>query len=552
MSDLKTVAIIPVRGGSRGIPRKNARLLRGKPLLSYSIEAAMKSDIVDIVYVSTDDDELAEIARRSGAKVLERPQELAEDNVTLDEVIVNATCQIEQGGVAVGQVVTIQATCPLITYHTIDAVCSKQAKEEFDTVLTVVNDTHLGWGYDDDGRLIPLYKERSNRQLLPPFLRETGGVVACFRSVIDSGSRFGKNVGVVEISKAEAIDIDDYFDWWLAEKSLARRTICFNVIGNRQAGLGHVYRALTLADHLIDHDVCFMVNDQSLLAAKLIEQHFYPVMVVEEGKEGETIVKGKYDLVINDILNTDESFVRLLKEAGMSVVNFEDVGSGSLFADCLINAMYNSHPTRQDEGVLHGVRYCCLRDEFYSIEPKQPEKDVKNVLVLFGGTDPNNMTLKCLRWLDSVKDDWKITVITGVGYQNVEEVKKYAASTNHEIEVVCDTSIISGYMAMADLAITSAGRTVFELASLGVPMMVIAQNDREMEHEFARCSVGVKFCGRADELNREVFLGDLQQLLESDMLRAKMREVLLSSGVRDGIYKVIGAIKAVVRQSDRR
>ena len=73
----KTLAIIPVRGGSVGIPRKNARLLRGKPLLAYGIEAALCSEEISAVVVSTEDPELAEIARRSGAEVVDRPAALA-------------------------------------------------------------------------------------------------------------------------------------------------------------------------------------------------------------------------------------------------------------------------------------------------------------------------------------------------------------------------------------------------------------------------------------------------------------------------------------------
>ena len=110
----EVVAIIPVRGGSVGIPRKNARLLRGKPLLAYGIEAARRSRSVSAVVVSTDDPELAEIARRFGAEVLERPELLAGPQVTLDQVIVDAMERLEAAGRRFSHVVTIQATSPLL------------------------------------------------------------------------------------------------------------------------------------------------------------------------------------------------------------------------------------------------------------------------------------------------------------------------------------------------------------------------------------------------------------------------------------------------------
>ena len=250
-------------------------MLAGKHLLAYSIEAAFKANQIDAVYVSTDDDELAEIANRCGARVIRRLDELALDTIGLDAVIINAVEQLEITGIQIKRIVTIQATCPLISAHTIDLTCEKHMKENLDTVLTVVDDRHLCWGVHKSGEFHPLYKERINRQQLPPNFRETGGVVVCSRQTLNTGSRFGNHVGVVEVDKKESIDIDDYFDWWLAEKSLTRKSICFHVVGNHETGLGHVYRALTIADRLIDHDVWFLVSEDSALAGQLIERGFY-------------------------------------------------------------------------------------------------------------------------------------------------------------------------------------------------------------------------------------------------------------------------------------
>ncbi|MGI9592307.1 MAG: cytidylyltransferase domain-containing protein [Myxococcota bacterium] len=279
------VAIIPVRGGSVGIPRKNARLLRGKPLLAYGGEAARRSREVSAVVVSTDDAELAEIARRFGAEVLERPDALAGPEVTLDAVIVDAVARLEAEGRRFETVVTIQATSPLLRPETIDRAVRQRREQADDTVVSVVSEPHLAWGRDADGRLTPLYAARLNRQQLPPRYRETGGVVVCGRAVLAGGSRFGGRVSVVEVAKAEALDIDDHFDWWLVEKSLARRRICFRVVGNREIGLGHAYRALTLADRLIDHDVHFVVTAGHELAAELIRGRFHALTRVEPERE---------------------------------------------------------------------------------------------------------------------------------------------------------------------------------------------------------------------------------------------------------------------------
>ena len=85
---MKIIAIIPARGGSKGIPRKNIRLLAGKPLIAYSIEAALKSRYINKVVVSTEDAEIAEISRRYGVEIIKRPEELAKDeSPTIDAII---------------------------------------------------------------------------------------------------------------------------------------------------------------------------------------------------------------------------------------------------------------------------------------------------------------------------------------------------------------------------------------------------------------------------------------------------------------------------------
>jgi len=124
-----------------------------------------------------------------------------------------------------------------------------------------------------------------------------------------------------------------------------------------------------------------------------------------------------------------------------------------------------------------------------------------------GGTDPNDLTGRCLRWLDTLPGDWRITVVSGLGYPEPDALERFAAGANHPVEVVSNTPIVSRYMARADVAITSAGRTVFELASLGVPMVVVPQNDRESQHVFALESPGVVALPQAGELAKLEFLG---------------------------------------------
>jgi CMP-N-acetylneuraminic acid synthetase len=551
ISGKNIVAIIPVRGGSKGIPRKNARMLAGKPLLSYSISRGLKSKYIDKVFVTTENQKLKEIALKFGANVLDRDELLSHDDVALDEVIVDAVEQIEgQLNYRPDIIVSIQATSPLISSLTIDRAIEKCSNGKYDTVVSAVNDSHLQWGHSNNGAMIPLYEERLNRQLLPKIFKETGGFVVAKRSVLSSKTRFGKKVFLQQISKEEAVDIDDRYDWWLAEKSLIRKKICFHVIGNLKKGLGHVYRALSLADRIMDHEIYFVVNDENQLAIQKINSQFYNSKICAKGKEIDTILESIPDLVINDVLNTNLSYMKKLKSNGISVINFEDLGKGSMLADVVINALFDDHPFLRNYQAHSGIDYCCLRDEFFYTKPKKFSNEVKNILVLFGGTDPENLTKRTLRWLSELHGNWNITLILGLGYpiDKEKDIMSFAQRSSKNIEIINDTNVISKYMREADIAITAAGRTLFELTALAVPMIVIASSTKEFSHSILQSSFGMIPLGYWKNVNKNVFQSTVSDLVNSRLLREKMRGALLRQNVKQGIENVLDIINNVLKQ----
>ena len=541
MNKARTIAVIPVRGGSKGIPRKNARLLNGRPLLSYSIERALACGRFDDVVVSTEDEELAHLAARYGASTVERPMALADDKTTLDDVVVDAVVRYEKlHGCEVGHVATIQATSPLLQSSTIARAVDVCLDEGRDTVLTVVNETHLAWTRGADGALIPDYTARLNRQELPPRYKETGAVVVCSRAQIDAGTRFGENISIVEVDKRESVDIDDRYDWWIAEKQLARKRLVFRVDGYRSIGMGHVYRTLTLADYKLDHDVSFVLRDVSDVAIKLLRSRHYPVVVFEGDAEAEAaaVLSQSPDIIVNDRLDTDLAYMQALRGAFSGrVVNFEDLGDGARLADAVINEMYLEK--KAVPGAFVGHEYVCLRDEFYTTSPKPFAERVGHVLLIFGGTDPAGLTEKTLGWLlPHLDKEVAVTVILGPGKTDTVEIEALCEATPIAVELVRQTAIITRYMARADVAITSGGRTVFELASLGVPMIVVNQNERENTHNFANSAPGVINLGLGTELQKATFLETFSELEASKILRKKMRDSLLMCDLRSGMDRV--------------
>ena len=179
----KILAIIPARGGSKGIPRKNLRILNGRPLIYYSINTCLSSKYIDAVLVSTDDEEIYEISKLYGADAIIRPPHLAEDTTTLDPVVYHATHSFEElKGKKYDYVVTIQPTSPLLTSETLDAAIEEISLKEYDTLIAGSEKRHLYW-IKEENRFIPMYSERKNRQQLSPIYQETGAFLITKRGL---------------------------------------------------------------------------------------------------------------------------------------------------------------------------------------------------------------------------------------------------------------------------------------------------------------------------------------------------------------------------------
>ncbi len=539
MAKRNIAAIIPARGGSKGIPRKNVRFLAGRPLIAYAIDNALRSRHIDTVIVSTDDEEIAGIAEASGARALRRPPELAADDVPLDPVIHHAVATLEQEtGAAFDLVVTLQPTSPLLMAETIDTAIDRLVAGGKDTLISVVDDRHLSWTVRD-GRYIPAYTERKNRQYLPPNFRETGGIVVTRREFVTPASRFGPAIDLLPVPREQAVDIDHQMDWWIAEKLLRRRRLLIRAAGYQDIGLGHVYRTLLLAGRLIDHEILFAVDGDHDLALEMIEGSFYPYRSFSGEAAFEALVDDyRPDIVINDILDTEVDYVQRLRDRGVFVVNFEDMGDGAAQADIVINALYEKKLPL--DNYHWGQRYYCLREEFFLVDKKDIAPTVGEILLTFGGTDANDYSARVLALIGGMGlRDLRVTVIAGRGYQKRDQLEALARSLDLEVEILQDVKTISQYMRRADIIFTSAGRTVYEIASIGTPVIVLAQNNRELLHTFARSSNGIINLGLGTEVKDEEITKTLRRLIDDVDLRRKCNRLMLENDLRSGIDNVL-------------
>lgn len=545
----KILVVIPARGGSKGIPRKNIRLLDNKPLISYSIDIAKSSEYVDDVVVTTDDSEIALLSEKFGASVIRRSEELSGDEIPLDPVVYDAVVKKEK--LALDEydiVITFQPTSPLLKTSTLDKAIEKFEDFAVDSVLSVVDDRHLSWGYDENNqRYFPNYVERKNRQFLPKDFRETGAILATRRQFVNETSRLGANLDLIEVSREESVDIDNYEDWWIAENYLQKKRIAIVVNAYDEIGTGHVYRCLSIASKVVFHDVLFLLDERYQLGIDIVTNYNYPFRLYD----GEDDLMNKLreynpQMVINDILDTSNEYISVLKDEGYFVVNFEDLGTGTLVADVVFDALYE-HEIGEQNNIFTGHKYYILKDEFYFQPQKIITQQVNNILITFGGTDPNNFTEKVIDSILATSYDGRINVIVGLGYNGLEDlIEKY--ESNQSIQIYKNVSNISEFMFKADIIFTSAGRTMYEICSLGVPAICLCQNDRELTHVFANENNGFINMGLGEALEKQDIIDQFLKLVNDYELRMEMNQKMLTIDLKGGFDNIWSIIREEYRK----
>jgi CMP-N-acetylneuraminic acid synthetase len=226
---IRVLGLIPARGGSKGVARKNVRHLRGKPLLCYTAEAALASSRLARVVLSTEDVEIAEVGRSCGLEVpFLRPQHLAHDDTPMLPVVQHALGELEAAGDRFDAVCLLQPTNPLRRAVDVDACIDLLEQTSADAVMTVrpvPHEYNPYWVYfqRDDGSLYLATGDAapiSSRQALPPAFHRDGSVYVIRRNVVmDQNSLYGgSTVGLR--TDTEVVNIDDLEDWARAERLL--------------------------------------------------------------------------------------------------------------------------------------------------------------------------------------------------------------------------------------------------------------------------------------------------------------------------------------------
>ena len=501
------LCIIPARGISTGLPKKNFKKIDGKPLVGHTVESAIESERINTVIVSTESKELGEITKEYGAEVpFLRPADLSEPDVLLNDVIKHAVSELIDQGYSITDetpLVVLQPNVPFTRPEDIDTAINEYERNGRRAIISVIEEREFFWQSTND-HLEPFHDKRVFRTELEPLYRETGSIYVTNRSILADGDRVGEAPSYVVTDELSAFKIDSLVDFWLAEKIKQGPDIVFRVDGGGEIGMGHIYRCITLARELetvLRSNITFVTSHRYNGGIEKLRSADFDVVVTEESETFKYIKSVDPDIIFIDILDTLDNHIRDLRKTTAAVINLEDLGDGAKYADYVINALYESDSDKQNQ--FFGAEYVVVEQEFYE-HRSEIRPDVENVLLTFGGSDPSNLSTKVLKEIGSTELPYQFKLVLGPDFPHDAKLGELPDEIMSKVKIIRNSTNMSELMGWADMAICSGGRTAYELAATGTPAIVIAHNDREAERMQDLDTFGaVSFFGKADELKAE-------------------------------------------------
>ncbi len=507
--------VIPAIKKNAVIPDQLVKRLAGVTLMERALNTARACAPGEDIVVLTDSQEISLICERAGV----RHSWNRDLRFTSLDIVGEMRGLLENLSRDYEHCLILRASCPLLTWVDMEDAWRRYRESGADSLVTVRSVRQRIWRAQGDS-MESLLEGAGGDDGERSYLVESRALIilrlALLRGDATAAGGRGPWRVIPYFLDERAIEIQNYQDWWICERLLERRHVVLVVAGCPAIGMGHIFRALMLAHEITSHKITFVCTRESELAVESVARKDYRVVRQGDGELADTVLALRPDLVVNDILDTGAAYMERLRAGGVRCVNFEDEGPGAPLADLVINALYERGAST--ERLRCGPDYFCLRDEFLNARRNPLRPQTRTVLVTFGGTDHSDATRRVLDIIEPICRAFGIAirVVAGPGYAHKESTEARVRELgNPLLEFTWATNVMSRMMEGADLAICSAGRTVYELAHMRVPGMVLAHHEREARHAFARPRNGFAFVGILDRVDdtriRNVFLALLKQ-----------------------------------------
>jgi len=587
---MRTVAIIQARMGSTRLPGKVLSPLVGKPVLWHIVHRLHRCRTVDAIAVATSDkksdDAIEAFALKEGVQIVRGPE---------DNVLARYALAAEKLNPDI--IVRITGDAPLIDPVTIDRLVEKIIQDNLDFCVGDPELPSIHEGFDpfsnralrklmDEATDDPVAREHVTAYFKehPEFVRI--GYLAPEPSCLFSGARISVDTPAdlhfleeiysrLDVPAGEA-DIRDVVGLLRSEPELiminthiyqkkpSERSlkVLFRCDGDTELGLGHVYRCLALAEEFREGQGCGVVfaMERGLQGFELVRQAGY-LTELKPDDETEGIwlrrVVGNLepDVVVLDLrTDLEAGNIDQWRARGVLVITIDDPSDRRLACDL---AFFSPTPQLEEVDwsgstceVLAGWDWVLLRREF-----GRRHEPVKNsppmVLVTMGGSDPEGMTLKATKALESLKEDFRTVVVLGPAFNHHEAFQRFLSGAGRSFEVRENVDDMSTLMAEADLALASFGQTAYELAAMGLPAIYLClTRDHEASAQaFVRAGVA-KSLGWHRSVTAAGVAQSVRSLLDKHELRRRMAESTVDLVDGRGAAMIAKRVVAEVRQRD--
>jgi spore coat polysaccharide biosynthesis predicted glycosyltransferase SpsG len=288
----------------------------------------------------------------------------------------------------------------------------------------------------------------------------------------------------------------------------------------------------------VDHDVRFLLRQCDDFAVDACRERGFEFRLETDLLEDLAAFGAATDrkVVVNDVLDTNATDLALQRAAGYRVVCIEDLGAGLRLADLVINALYHPPDSPVSASAMWGAKWAPLRWEFLNLPPRRTTEHGRRVLVTLGGTDPSRLAPRLA--MAFAETDLDVTFVLGAAVPHV---------LVEGITVKSNISSMASEMLAADVVVTSAGRTVYEAAATGTPVVVVAQNAREAAHSHLTPDTGVVFLGLGSLVDENAVVAVTNRLLSNPGLRSEISARLRASIDSHGAERIADQIDLILR-----
>lgn len=315
--------------------------------------------------------------------------------------------------------------------------------------------------------------------------------------------------------------------------------IVFRLDATKKIGIGHMMRCMALAEELIRRkEKCYffsMITSNELInqlkKRKIIVEKINEINTFKEEMKNLLIFckKKKIDWVVTDHYKINSEYTKAIKNGEFKLLSIDDIAQTFYYSDIVVNQNINAN-NLEIEGTEHtkfllGTKYAMIRDELLKREMKKYNDPVRKILITLGGTDKDNLTLKIIKNIEEINGEAELIVISGPYNPHYNELKKFADNASKKIDIISSPQSMLDIYLESDIAISAGGTSCYELAYFGIPNIIIAIADNQLNiaKEFDKKNVSI-YLGRKEDFSSNKIKENVLKLVNDNLLRKKMAE----------------------------